>query len=101
MMYSVLVSLFKEKNRGMSSRCYRYLAILYLLSSRRLSVQAPLVDVRDVLYRTSALLFICFRSHVRIYDPFQSESSRDRDANEILSIKQSETMGQKWTSMQR
>lgn len=75
-MYSVLVSLFKEKNRGMSSH-YRLTVLDRSLFFRRLSVQAALVDVKtDVLYKRSALLRICFRSRVRIYVPFQSERSR-------------------------
>ena len=75
-MYSVLVSLFKEKNRGTPSDSHM------TMSNRsrtipRLSVQAAPVDVQTgVLYKRSALLRICFRSHVRIYLPFQSAHSR-------------------------
>ena len=88
-MYSVLVSLFKEKNRGTSSRPHFTMPDCSQ-STRRISVQAAPVDVQTgVLYKRSAL-HICFRSHVRIYLPFRSVCSRGtRGTTGQISIKRS------------
>lgn len=89
-MYSVLVSLFKEKNRGTSSGTYPTMSDRSQ-STRRLSVQAASVDVQTgVLYKRSALLRIRFRFACPNLSSFPiSALERGGDTTRRISIRQS------------